>query len=73
MHKGFYQGVNFDASHCNDCGYDYLNGTNKCPKCGSTNVTTISRVCGYLGYSNINGHSRMNDAKLAEIADRISM
>lgn len=73
MHKGFYQGVNFDASHCNDCGYDYLNGTNKCPKCGSTNVTTISRVCGYLGYSNINGHSRMNDAKMAEVRDRKSM
>ena len=73
MHKGFYQGVNFDASHCNDCGHDYLNGTNKCPKCGSTNVTTISRVCGYLGYSNINGHSRMNDAKMAEVRDRKSM
>lgn len=73
MNKGFYQGVNFDSSHCNDCGYDYQNGTNVCPKCHSTNVTTISRVCGYLGYSNINGSTRMNEAKMAEIHDRKSM
>lgn len=73
MDKGFYQGVNFDMSHCNNCGRDYVNGTNKCPHCGSSNVTTISRVCGYLGYSNINGKTRMNDAKMAEIRDRVSM
>jgi anaerobic ribonucleoside-triphosphate reductase len=73
MQKGFYQGVNFDSSHCNECGFDYQNGGNKCPHCGSSNTTTISRVCGYLGYSNVNGSTRMNDAKMSEIKDRVSM
>ena len=44
-----------------------------CPKCGSKNITEINRLCGYLGYSKIKGDTRMNDAKLAEIADRVSM
>lgn len=74
MQKGFYQGVNFNALYCSDCGHSsqgsaYL----KCPECGSPNVTCISRVCGYLGYSNVNGQSRMNDAKMTEIKDRVSM
>ena len=76
MELGFYQGVNFDAMVCNDCGHHTAakNGAIfSCPDCGSHNVTTISRVCGYLGYSNVNGNSRMNDGKLAEIRDRISM
>lgn len=73
MSLGFYQGVNFDACYCSDCGNSFTNGGITCPKCGSHNITTISRVCGYLGYSNINGKSRMNDSKLAEIKDRKSM
>lgn len=73
MSLGFYQGVNFDSCHCNDCGTSFTNGGKTCPNCGSHNITTISRVCGYLGYSNINGHTRMNDAKLDEIKQRKSM
>ena len=73
MKKGFYQGVNFDAAYCENCGGHYANVGNTCPKCCSTNLSIISRVCGYLGYSNVNGHSRMNDAKMAEIKDRKSM
>lgn len=73
MSLGFYQGVNFDACYCGNCGNSFTNGGITCPKCGSHNITTISRVCGYLGYSNINGRSRMNDSKLAEIKDRKSM
>lgn len=73
MSLGFYQGVNFDFCHCNDCGTSFTNGGKTCPSCGSHNITTISRVCGYLGYSNINGHTRMNDAKLDEIKQRKSM
>ena len=45
----------------------------KCPHCGSSNLSVISRVCGYLGYSNVNGMSRMNDGKMAEIKNRVSM
>ena len=73
MSMGFYQGVNFDAAYCEDCGKHSTNVGNTCPHCGSHNLSVISRVCGYLGYSNVNGKTRMNDAKMAEIADRVSM
>lgn len=73
MDDGFYQGVNFDSVYCNDCGKHSSNVLNKCPHCGSTNISVISRVCGYLSYSNVNGKTRMNDAKLAEINKRVSM
>lgn len=73
MSMGFYQGVNFDAAYCEDCGSHSTNVGNTCPHCGSHNLSIISRVCGYLGYSNVNGKSRMNDAKMAEIKDRKSM
>lgn len=73
MSMGFYQGVNFDAAYCEDCGKHSTNVGNTCPHCGSHNLSVISRVCGYLGYSNVNGKSRMNDAKMSEIADRVSM
>ena len=73
MQLGFYQGVNFDAVYCNDCGEHSSNSLGKCPKCGSRNISVISRVCGYLGYTNVNGKTRMNDGKLAEIHDRKSM
>lgn len=73
MDMGFYQGVNFDAAYCNTCGTHSTNVMFKCPHCGSSNLSVISRVCGYLGYSNVNGQSRMNDGKMAEIKNRVSM
>lgn len=73
MKKGFYQGVNFDSAYCGDCGQHSTNVLFKCPHCGSQNLSVISRVCGYLGYSNVNGMSRMNDGKMAEIRNRRSM
>lgn len=73
MDKGFYQGINFDSAYCENCGEHSTNVMNKCPHCGSTNLSVISRVCGYLGYTKANGSTRMNDAKLAEIKDRVSM
>lgn len=73
MEKGFYQGINFDSAYCEDCGKHSTNVMNKCPHCGSTNLSVISRVCGYLGYTKAKGSTRMNDAKLAEIKDRVSM
>ena len=44
-----------------------------CPKCGSKNLTKIDRMNGYLSYSRVHGESRLNDAKMAEIAERKSM
>lgn len=73
MKLGYYQGVNFDACYCEDCGKSYTNGSLTCPSCGSSNITVINRVCGYLGYSNIHGKSRMNDSKMSEIKERKSM
>ncbi len=72
MAKGFYQGVNMDKCYCEHCGYEQLN-MSTCPKCGSTDITEVNRVCGYLGYSKVKGRSFMNDGKLAEIRDRVSM
>lgn len=73
MDKGFYQGVNFDDLYCEHCRKHYTNSMVACPNCGSTDVTVVSRVCGYLGFSVIQGRSRINEGKMSEIADRVSM
>lgn len=74
MKMGFYEGVNMDKDYCEDCGYQSIDfKDHECPKCGSKNIIEVNRVCGYLGYSKIHGKSRMNDGKLAEIQDRMSM
>lgn len=73
MGMGFYEGVNIEKNYCDDCGTQFDDGHEFCPNCGSHNITQINRVCGYIGYSKVNGTSRMNDGKLAEIADRKSM
>ena len=44
-----------------------------CPKCGSDKLTKIDRMNGYLSYSRVKGATRLNDAKMAEIAERKSM
>lgn len=72
MRMGFYEGVNFQASHCDECGANFVEG-DVCPVCGSHNISTMSRVCGYLGYTRLNGGTRMNSAKLCELRDRVSM
>ncbi len=72
MDKGFYEGVNLSLSYCEDCGYEQLD-MNVCPVCGSHMITKIDRMNGYLGYTKVHGNSRYNDAKIAEIKDRVSM
>ena len=44
-----------------------------CPVCGSKNLTKIDRMNGYLSYSRVHGDTRLNAAKMAEIAERKSM
>ena len=72
MQLGFYEGVNLSLAYCDDCGYQQLE-MDTCPKCGSSNLTKIDRMNGYLSYSRVHGDTRLNAAKMAEIADRISM
>lgn len=72
MEMGFYEGVNLSLAYCDDCGHEELE-MDICPKCGSHNLTKIDRMNGYLSYSRVKGDTRLNDAKMAEIAERKSM
>lgn len=72
MQMGYYEGVNLSLAYCDDCGHQELE-MDVCPVCGSRNLTKIERMNGYLSYSRVHGDTRLNDAKMAEIADRKSM
>lgn len=72
MSLGYYEGVNLSLAYCDDCGHQELE-MDICPKCGSTNLTKIDRMNGYLSYSRVHGDTRLNEAKMAEIAERKSM
>ena len=72
MDKGFYEGVNLAMCYCENCGYQQVE-MDICPKCGSKMITKIDRMNGYLGFTRVHGETRYNEAKNAEIADRISM
>lgn len=72
MELGYYEGVNLSLAYCDDCGYQELE-MEVCPRCGSKNLTKIDRMNGYLSYSRIHGDTRLNSAKMAEIAERKSM
>jgi len=72
MTLGLYEGVNLSLAFCEDCGHQELS-MDVCPVCGSKNLTKIDRMNGYLSYSRVHGDTRLNDAKMAEIAERKSM
>ncbi|MDD3797118.1 MAG: anaerobic ribonucleoside-triphosphate reductase [Lachnospiraceae bacterium] len=72
MDLGYYEGVNLSLAYCDDCGHQELE-MDVCPVCGSTNLTKIDRMNGYLSYSRVHGDTRLNAAKMAEIAERKSM
>ena len=72
MDLGYYEGVNLSLAYCDDCGHEELE-MDVCPVCGSTNLTKIDRMNGYLSYSRVHGDTRLNIAKMAEIAERKSM
>lgn len=42
-----YLGINLKLDSCEDCGYSDEIGE-KCPQCGSSNITRLRRVTGYL-------------------------
>ena len=72
MDKGFYEGVNLSLAYCEDCGHEQVE-MEVCPCCGSTNLTKIDRMNGYLGFTRVKGDTRYNPSKNAEIKDRVSM
>lgn len=72
MQLGFYEGVNLSLAYCDDCGHQELE-MDECSVCGSKNLTKIDRMNGYLSYSRVHGDTRLNAAKMAEIAERKSM
>ncbi len=72
MSMGLYEGVNLSLAYCDDCGHEELE-MDVCPVCGSRNLTKIDRMNGYLSYSRVKGDTRLNSAKMAEIAERKSM
>lgn len=77
MKLGLYEGINIALAYCDNCGFQWNNtGTKRpeiCPRCGKEEMTMIDRMCGYIAFTKIHGKSRLNDAKMAEIRDRISM
>ncbi|EIC96154.1 anaerobic ribonucleoside-triphosphate reductase domain protein [Lachnoanaerobaculum saburreum F0468] len=77
MKLGLYEGINISLAYCDNCWYQWNNiGSDRpdtCPRCGKKEMTMIDRMCGYIAFTKIHGKSRLNDAKMAEIHDRISM
>ncbi|MGL4424780.1 MAG: anaerobic ribonucleoside-triphosphate reductase [Cetobacterium sp.] len=73
IEKGFYQGINFNACYCEDCGSNGNDFGDHCPNCNSENINEINRITGYLGFSRRRGDTTLNDAMMCNVKDRISM
>ena len=67
--KAYLRGVFMGAGTVSDPGKSYHLEI----VCGSRNLTKIERMNGYLSYSRVKGDTRLNAAKMAEIAERKSM
>lgn len=72
MKLGLYEGVNLSLSYCNNCGHEELD-MDICTKCGSDDIISVDRMNGYLSFSRVNGDTRLNQGKMDEISDRVSM
>lgn len=77
MDLGLYEGINISLAYCDNCGFQWNNVKNDrphiCPRCNKNEMTLIDRMCGYIAFTRVHGKSRLNDAKMAEVNDRISM
>lgn len=63
-----YGSVNHNRNRCLDCGFENAEvNLQTCPKCGSTHLDKLQRITGYL----VGTTDRWNNAKLAELNDRI--
>ncbi|MCL2199103.1 MAG: anaerobic ribonucleoside-triphosphate reductase [Defluviitaleaceae bacterium] len=61
-----YGAVNFPLDICRDCGKQGLHNEEKCTACGSTDISRVRRITGYLSTLD-----RFNDSKLAEEHSRV--
>lgn len=61
-----YGAINHPVDTCRDCRYQGCNMTS-CPVCGSTNISYLRRITGYL----VGTLDRWNDGKKAEERDRV--
>lgn len=72
MQNGEYYGVNIVSTQCLDCSFsgDYRD---VCPKCLSSEIRVVSRVCGYLSLEKVGkmDSGRYNPGKQAEILERV--
>ena len=71
MEKGLYWGCNQSLDFCR-CGFSFTD-SDKCPKCGSTDIVRIERMNGYLGLASIRGRTMFSDEKMKEFEERVSM
>ena len=62
-----YFALNIPLDNCNDCGYQDEIGE-KCPQCGSTNISRLRRVTGYLTG---NYKTAFNQGKQSETDERV--
>ena len=63
-----YGSVNHNRNRCMCCGHeDAQENLEVCPECGSTAIDKLQRITGYL----VGTTDRWNNAKLAELNDRI--
>lgn len=69
MSLGLYHGVNIESATCQECGE--RGEFHHCPTCGSDEVTSVNRCCGYLSFDKVKGKTRYNEGKRAEIRDRV--
>ncbi|MCL2048870.1 MAG: anaerobic ribonucleoside-triphosphate reductase [Defluviitaleaceae bacterium] len=61
-----YGAVNFPLDICRDCGKQGLHTSEICTACGSSDISRVRRITGYLSTLD-----RFNDSKLAEESRRI--
>jgi len=62
-----YGAVNFPLDICRDCGKQGLHTSETCTDCGSSDISRVRRITGYLSTLD-----RFNDSKLAEEGSRIT-
>ena len=61
-----YAGINFPVDYCMSCNYTGVINKDDCPMCGSIDIKRVRRITGYLSTV-----ERFNDAKQAELRDRV--